>query len=231
MHHEKARELATYTKLGLGRQHKSKRRREAVDAARLHRFIGGNGPDRPWIKVLLSDYVRTWREVAASMDWDRQGDAARDLLRPRLEGLVYDRLALQAERARTLEAGFLKTHGRGMTAKERAIFQQADTATMPVAADPGARAARARRTWVQDTVARIRARSESGPNRLQQIWASVVGPEAAMETSLEAVDAVRGIAWCHSLSSVQSHVIRRRPGLAEKLSAQLGVKITKVLFR
>lgn len=231
MHSEKARELATYTKLGLGRQHKSRRRRDAVDAAGLHRYIGGNGPDRPWMKVLRSDYVREWHEAAARLEWDRQTDAARDLLRPRLEGMVYDRLAGQAERVRALDAGFRKTHGRGMTAAERTLYAQAGALAPVPVVDAEARARTARRVWVQDLVGRMRERSERAPSRLQQVWASVVGAEAAMETSLEAVDAVRGIAWCGSLSSVRAHAIRRMPGLAQKLSAQLGLKIQKVLFK
>jgi len=230
MNREKAREIATYAKLGLNRQHKSRRRREAASAGGLCRFIGGTDSDRPWIKVGERDYQEAWRAAAAELEWARRTDAERDLLRPRLEQRVYDRLVARAGEARKLGEEFDKTHGRPMTEKERLIYAQV---RVEAAADlsAGERAGRLRGLWARGLVEQIRRRQEGHPRRLQEAWASVVGSEAAMQTALLSYDAARGVAYCSSLSSVVAHGLRRKPGLVEKLSQTLGVKITRVVFR
>jgi hypothetical protein len=231
MNHEKAREIATYAKLGLNRQHKSRRRRDAVASAGLHRFIGGTDPDRPWIKVAQADYTRVWHEVAAELKLQDHDDATRDVLRPKLEQTVYDRLVVHAEHARTLGSAFQKTHGRAMTAHEREIYARVRKEKSDTTLTAEGRAQRVRSLWARGLMDQIRGRQEGHPHRLQQIWASLVGAEAAMETSLESYDAVRGIAFCRSLSSVRAHTLRRDPSLPAKLSQALHVKISKVLFR
>lgn len=230
MKREKAREIATYAKLGLTRQHKSQRRRDAAAEGGLCRFIGGTDPDRPWIKVAERDYQEAWRTAAAALEWERRTDAERDVLRRRLEQMVYDRLVVRAERLRKLGEEFEKTHGRPMTEKERLIYAQV---RLEAAAELSAaeRADRLRAFWIQGLLEQIRRRQEGHPRHLQEVWASVVGAEAAMQTTLEAYDAARGVAYCSSLSSVAAHALRRKAGLAEKLSLALGVKITRLVFR
>lgn len=230
MNREKKRELATYAKLGLSRRHKSRRYREAVASGGRYRFIGGTDPDRPWVRVEAAEYAAAWQAAAAALDWPRRTDAERDALRPRLEQMVYDRLVASAVDARRLEQEFEKTHGRAMTEKERLIYARV-RAEASVELTPEERARRLRTFWARGVMAQIRRRQDEHPRRLQEVWAAVVGAEAAMQTTLESYDAARGVAFCSSLSSVVAHALRRRPGLAEKLSAALGVKITRVVFR
>lgn len=230
MNREKTRELATYAKLGLSRRHKYRRYREAVASGRRHRFIGGTDPDRPWVRVGEAEYAAAWHAAAAALDWERRTDAERDALRPRLERMVYDRLVAGAEDARRLGEEFEKTHGRAMTEKERMIYARVRVEAA-VELTPEERARRLRAFWARGLMAQIRRRQDEHPRRLQEAWASVVGAEAAMQTTLVSYDAARGVAFCSSLSSVAAHALRRSPGLAEKLGAALGVKITRVVFR
>ena len=230
MNREKKRELATYSKLGLRRRHKFRRYREAVEDERLHRFIGGTDPDRPWLQVAEADYRATWQAVAATLHWEQCTEAERDLLRPQLEREVYDRLVVSANDARRLGEEFEKTHGRPITEKEQQIYARVRV-DQGKELSPAERARRLRTLWTRNLMAQIRHRQNEHPRRLQEAWASVVGAEAAMQTTLESIDAVRGVAFCSSLSSVTAHALRRRTDLAQKLSSALGIKVTRVVFR
>lgn len=192
--------------------------------------MGGSGPERPWMKVPVREYQAVWREVAEAWDLARRSEAEADLLRPRLEAEVYDRLAARAATGARLESEFLKAHGRQMTAREREIYRKVSVAG-GAAAGAQERVRNARQVWVSGVMEKIRRKQEGNPRRLQAVWAEVVGVEAAAQTTLESYDAARGVAYCTSLNPVAAYGLRRRAGLAEKLSEALGARIMRVVFR
>ncbi|NJK92187.1 MAG: hypothetical protein HC904_10370 [Blastochloris sp.] len=63
MENSKKQEMATYSKLGLYRSSKSKRRRSAVEDKGLEIFIGDNRTGRPWVKVLRAHYDEAWTQA------------------------------------------------------------------------------------------------------------------------------------------------------------------------
>ncbi len=224
--HHKKREMGTYRRLDLSRHHKYRSRRDATASGGLYCYIGGTDPDRPWMKVARADYHRIWNELAAAR---AAGRKVRDLDRVTLENLVYDRMLHERLYLESLEDSFRTKHGRGMTPHERELY--ARLAPPEKAPDPRERAASVRRIWMRGLLDKIRDKQEGRPQRLQEVWAAVVGAEAAMETTLEKVDGFKGIAYCRAQSSSQAHALRRRPEIAAKLSEALGVRLKRIVFR
>ncbi|MFH1067391.1 MAG: DciA family protein [bacterium] len=230
--------MLTYKKLGLSREHKYIRNRGKVDEERLYRYIGEGDADRPHLKVLRADYLRTWREVnekcASSPDDFLKGKLA-DLQKRRIERAVYDELARRYASMTSVEAAFQKEHKRGMTPHERSLY----TRVLQVAEESGSsahdavkrRATETRRRVLSDVVQHVENSQRRQPARLQQAWASIVGEEIAQETLLEKVDAQQGVAVCRCLSSTLSFQLRRRKDLASQLSEALGLRVTRVIFR
>lgn len=227
---EKAKELATYARLKLDRRHKFKRRREAEEARRLHRFIGGTSPERPWLRVPWREYEQTWQEVAQELKFSEMAPELRDLMRVRLENEVYDRLASQAAARKCLEEAFYKTHGRAMTTEERAAFARLGDACRR-ADSPAGRAQTARQILSFHVLEKIRERQESNPQRLQSIWAEIVGPDLALQTTLEGYDAARGLAFCSTVNPSAAYPLRRRTDLTRLLSQALGISIRRIVFK
>ncbi|MDX6767421.1 MAG: hypothetical protein SFU85_11595 [Candidatus Methylacidiphilales bacterium] len=231
MEAEKKREWATYRKLDLQRQHKSRAKRDALASGGLHLFIGGSDPDRPWLKVARADYVRVWKEVDAELARDQPDPAARELLRVRHEQMVYDRLLAQSSEMRGVGDTFQKSHGRAMTTHERELYARISRDRDHSPLTPQERAKRVRSLWMHGLMDKIRRNQSGNPQRMQQIWAEVVGPEAAQDSTLDYVDAVRGLAVCRTTSSIRAQQLKREPGLAAKLGQALGQKITRIAFR
>jgi hypothetical protein len=231
METEKKREWATYRKLDLQRQHKSRAKRDAVASGGLHLFIGGTDSDRPWLKVDRSDYVQVWKEVAAELAKQNPDDSSRELLRVRQEQIVYDRLLARASEMRGVGDQFQKSHGRAMTTHERELYTRIsrDDAHQPLS--PQDRAERVRSLWMHGLMNKIRRNQSGSAGRMQQIWAEVVGAEAAQDSTLDYVDPLRGLAVCRTTSSIRAQQLKRQHGLAAKLSQALGTIITRIAFR
>lgn len=233
---DKKKEMATYRDLDLDRLHKSKFGRGKVHAGRLYVYLGDGHADRPYLKVLRSDYLRVWEQVKA--EWMKEAEGLKvsyatfdNLQRTKLENRVYDLLSREFGDLSVLESNFLKTHGRRMSPQERSIYARA-AAKGPVGRlDPATAARATRRATLNDLLHKIELKQKDEPGRLQQAWATVVGPEMSLETLLESVDREKGLAICRCLSSTRAFVLRRRKDLPAKLSEILGVKIDKVVFR
>ncbi|MDD5260887.1 MAG: hypothetical protein PHD76_03470 [Methylacidiphilales bacterium] len=233
MNNEKKREWATYFKLHLHRQFKSRAKREALAGKGLFVAIGGDTPDRPYLKVLKTDYVLTWQQIAFEMveklEKSRLDPAdCFNLLRVQIEREVYCRLSAKSEELARLNRQFEKGHGRAMTAREQELYAGA----MKLGAPPVRVAANATRSlWLNSVLDKIRRAQGQSPNHLQQAWASLVGTEAAMETVLEKVDASRGLAYCKTLSSARRYSLQRKSDLAVRLGKLLNLNIQKIVFR
>lgn len=233
---DKKKEMATYRDLDLDRLHKSKFGRSKVSAGRLYVYLGDGHADRPYLKVLRADYLRVWEQV--KKEWEEEARTLNvsyatfdNLQRAKLENRVYDLLALEFGELSVLEANFHKTHGRRMTPQERGIYARALDKGPASKPDAATAAAINRRATLNEVLHKIELKQKDEPGRLQQAWATVVGPEMALETLLESVDREKGLAICRCLSSTRSFVLRRRKDLPAKLSEVLGVRIEKVVFR
>lgn len=229
--------MLTYKKLGLSREHKSRRNRGKVDEEHLYRYIGEGDADRPYFKVLRADYLRVWREVkatfAVSSDKLFDGKLA-DLQKRRLERAVYDMLARRYANMVSVEAAFQKEHGRGMTPHEYSLYSgvlRAGESGGESCGDERRSASSVRRRVLSDVVQHIESSQKQQPARLQQVWASIVGEEIAQETLLEKVDPQQGVAVCRCLSSTLAFQLRRKKDLAALLAEALGLRVTRVLFR
>lgn len=231
METEKKREWATYRKLDLQRQHKSRAKRDAVASGGLHLYIGGTDSDRPWLKVSRAEYVRIWKEVAAELALQNPDVASRELLRIRQEQMVYDRLLAQTSEMRGVGDQFQKAHGRNMTTHERELYARVSLHDDHTPLSPQERAKRVRSLWMHGLMDKIRRNQSGSAGRMQQIWAEVVGPEAAQDSTLDYVDPLRGLAVCRTTSSIRAQQLKRQPGLAAKLGQALGTKITRISFR
>jgi hypothetical protein len=233
----KKNELKTYSQLGLYRDHKSKARRRRVEAGRLHIYIGGFGPERPYIKVTRADYSDAWERILASHRLSQAPagvDPARwaGLVRQSLETAVYDDLAARYREASTLEREFRKQQGRGMTPEEKSIFARAarrSEEAAPASADR--RQEDWRRALLDDVVSAVESRMQHQPARLQQAWATVVGFDASQDSVLEAVDEQKGLAFCRCLNSTLAFRLRRNSALPGQLGRLLGLNIRKLVFR
>ena len=231
---DKKREYATYFKLRLHREFKSRYKRESLAARGLFVAIGNNTPDRPYIKVLKTEYVSTWKLVAneiteklAKIQVDPE--SCFELLRTRIEREVYTRLSAKQEELGRLHQQFEKQHRRAMTPRELEMYSEALKLDSP--AILSGTAGKARRQWLNSVLDKIRKRQAQSPNQLQQAWASLVGTEAAMESILERVDAEKGTAYCKSLSASGRFALQHKNDLAARLSKLLKLNIRKIVFR
>ncbi|MDR1192038.1 MAG: hypothetical protein LBK60_10320 [Verrucomicrobiales bacterium] len=234
MEREKKRELATYYKLYLDRQLKSRAKRRKVADGGLYVFIGGYAADQPFLKVPKSNYVDTWRRVAAEMSARLAGKISDvgecfNLLLPRIERETYVRLAVLMANLSELDRQFAKRHRRAMTAREKELYVGA--AALDEHAPPTVSAQQVRRIWLNSLMGKIQRAQTANLDNLQKAWAEVVGAEAALETVLERVDAAKGVAYCRSLSSARRFALQRRPGLPALLGKQLKLNLRKIVFR
>jgi hypothetical protein len=239
MEDSKKKEMATYSKLGLYRTTKSKRRREMVEDKGLYIFIGDNRSGRPWIQVLRAHYTAAWK-LALSEARKRERpegleeEAWLDLLRPQLEHEIYDRLLEQTSDLEQLSDSFEKQHGRKMTPYEKERFSAAMEEKGPpssVRDKNEERAGRTRKHWIGNVMGKIRKTQNQRPSHLQQAWAIVVGTEAAMDSNLEGIDSVRGVAYCRCLSSVRRFELGRQSDLPKRLGDVLKQSIKRIVFK
>jgi hypothetical protein len=239
MEDSKKKEMATYSKLGLYRTTKSKRRRDFVEDKGLYVFIGDNRSGRPWIQVLRTHYNTAWEEAlqAAKKRARPEGlteEAWLDLLRPQLEQAIYDRLLAQTSDLDQLSESFEKQHKRKMTPYEKERYAAVMTSgPQPTSAQKQGqdRAGRTRKHWIGNVMEKIRKTQNQRPARLQQAWASVVGTEAAMDSNLEGIDTVRGVAYCRCLSSVRRFELNRQNDLPQRLGEILKQSIKRIVFK
>lgn len=235
MERDKKREFATYYKLHLDRQLKSRAKRSAVAQKGLHVFIGGYSADLPYLKVPKASYVTTWKMVANELFSSLAGKTGHpedcfNLLLPRIERETYSRLASQALSLSELDREFTKQHGRSLTVREKELYSNALDQQEPES--PVVCARKVRKIWLNSVVGKIRRAQNNNPNNLQKAWAGTVGTEAAMETVLERIDPLKGIAYCSSTSSVRRFELQRRnASLAAQLGKQLKMNIKKIVFR
>lgn len=232
----KKNELATYKRLGLSREGKSKRQRQKAEAEKLHRYIGQGTASRPYLKVLRSDYLRVWDEVNTELAQKNAPSGLTpaewaDWRRVRVEREVYDRLARQHRAMVELESSFQKRHGRGLTPHERSLFGRMMEKDEGSASSPQKRARALRKSVAAEVLGKVESKRRHQPARLQQAWATVVGEEAAQETFLEKIDTQNGIAVCRCLSSTLAFKLRRRRNLAAKLGKELGMSLKRIVFR
>jgi len=239
MEDSKKKEMATYSKLGLYRTTKSKRRREFVEDKGLYVFIGDNRSGRPWIQVLRAHYALAWEEaIKKAKTRDRpeglEEEAWLDLLRPQMEHEIYDVLLAQTTDLDRLTESFEKQHGRKMTPyeKERYCAVMDNGQSLPRTRTPSEeRTDRTRKHWIGNVMEKIRKTQNQRPARLQQAWASVVGTEAAMDSNLEGIDSVRGVAYCRCLSSVRRFELGRQSDLPKRLGEVLKQSIKRIVFK
>jgi hypothetical protein len=241
MEDSKKKEMATYSKLGLYRTTKSKRRREFVEDKGLYVFIGDSRSGRPWIQVLRAHYTEAWEQaLSEAKKRERpeglEEEAWLDLLRPQLEHAIYDRLLAQTSDLDQLSDSFEKQHGRKMTPYEKerysaAMGKQAGAVPLKEKDKSEDRAGRTRKHWIGNVMGKIRKTQNQRPARLQQAWASVVGTEAAMDSNLEGIDSVRGVAYCRCLSSVRRFELGRQSDLPKRLGEVLKQSIKRIVFK
>ena len=234
MNTEKKREYGTYFKLRLHREFKSRARRESLAGKGIYIAIGSNSPDRPYLKVLKSEYTRTWKEVANELTGKLSKitpdpESCFELLRTQIEREVYARLSAKQEELSRLNRQFEKQHGRTMTAREQELYAGALKLAAPASAVGSA--GKTRSQWLNSVLDKIRKRQSQSPNHLQQAWASLVGTEAAMESILEKIDTEKGVAYCRSLSSAGRFSLQHKNDLASRLGALLNLNIRKIVFR
>jgi hypothetical protein len=230
----KKTEMKTYKVLELGREHKSKAGRKRAEASKLYRFIGGDTSERPYIKVLRSDYIRTWDEMnlkLASRPKPKEisKDKWADYRRHEVEKAVYEELAQKTQLMTNLEGVFREKHGRGMTPHERSIY----TKTLESEKKLGfqKRANFQRKSVLNEVLQKIEKQNRNEFGKLQQAWATVVGAEAAQEAILEKIDEQKGIAFCRCMSSTLAFRLKRQKGLAAKLAKELNRNIKRISFR
>ena len=234
MSNDKKREYATYFKLRLHREFKSRAKREALAGKGLFVAIGNNTPDQPYFKVLKSEYVLAWKQVANEFSEKLaksviDPESCFELLRTQIEREVYARLSAKQEELGRLHRQFEKQHGRSMTPRELELYAGALKLAAP--ASPAGSADRTRNLWLSSVLDKVRKRQAQSPNHLQQAWASLVGTEAAMESMLEKIDTENGIAYCRSLSSAGRYSLQHKTGLASRLGKLLKLNIRKIVFR
>ncbi|MFZ5807576.1 MAG: DciA family protein [Verrucomicrobiota bacterium] len=222
----KRNEVATYKKLNLTREHKSIRRRRLAEASRLYRYIGENSVERPYIKVLKNDYIKLWHETKTKLCPRSSPNNAQ--LR-QIEKQVYDELAQKQNLVADLDASFQKKHGRGMTPRERSIYndliQQANLSA------PAQKVRMRRKTLLNDLLEKIEYGRKNSPVKLQQAWATLVGEEIAQQTLLERIDSQNGLAICRCFNSTLAFQLRRKKDLAKNLAQALHSNIQRIVFR
>jgi hypothetical protein len=140
-------------------------------------------------------------------------------LRPRIEALVYARLA--AENRHEARRGLkLTALGRALTPQEEACFAEAQ-ATLDLAVPANHRS----RSALDRALGAIEKRQTHNPARYQALWAEVVGSDAAQQSLFERVDPATQTAWFRCYNSVLSVELQRRRGLAARLSKALGLPV------
>lgn len=230
---EKREEFKTYKSLSLGRNLKSKFRRDQIDRRRVNRVIGGG--DRPFLEVNNQRYLSLRREVtkellreAKAAGIDVPIEALMASLRHRIERVTYERLSLEQQAAARVEVAFVEHHGRHPTANERQRFVESalvgvEKARPTIGSNRGG--------LIDEVLGKIQNKLENNPARFQTAWAQVVGPDIAHQSQLDRVDAASGTAYFRCLNSALSYQLQRQTDLPKKLGKALGMAIRSVRVR
>lgn len=228
---DKREELKTYRELELRRDLKSIRQRKRVERSGLKRVLGDGSGTQPYLIVDARRYREVRLEIQRRLLLEARASQmalpADDLLRqlkPRVEALVYARLADEAGHE-TLRHVPIPALGRALTAEERAHFSASHAAgeTSGVASTPSSA-----NMALNHVLGSIEQRQTHNPARYQTIWAQIVGSDAAQQSFLESVDPLKQTAWFRCFNSVLSADLQRRPALAQKLAKALGVPIRQL---
>ena len=229
---QKREEMKTYRELSLGRELKSMRRRQRVQAAGRQRILGDGSDRLSYVIVPASRYRELRQEVQRTVLLEAK-KAGLDLpleillqqLAPRIEALIHARLTDEMDAATAHQAP-LAALGRPLTRGEQVHFA---ASTEEGAAAKTSRPRRRLSTSALDRVlGKIQSRQTHNPHRYQQVWAQMIGLDAAMQTHLERIDPATQTAYFRCLNSVLSADLQRRPGLPEKLGRALGVPIRRL---
>jgi hypothetical protein len=229
----KREELKTYRELKLRRDLKSALQRRRVEAGGQRRVIGDGSGSRPYLIVETKRYREVRLEVqkrllleARRIGLDLPVDPLLRQLHPRIEAMTYAQLAEESrhEAQRDITVAAL---GRALTPRERASF-----AETRAAGEEGIPTGNfAAQTALSHALGAIEQRQTHNPARYQTIWAGVVGPDVAQQSQLEEIDAATQTAWFSCYNSVLSADLRRRAGLAAKLSKALGKPVRQLRAR
>jgi hypothetical protein len=230
---EKKEEYKTYKELKLGRDLKSKFRRERINTRHVNRVIGGN--EMPFLEVNNQRYLAVRAEVTRKLLNDAR-DAGIDIpiealiasLRHRIERMTYDRLALEMQSVAQVESAVIGKQGRHLTYQEKQRFIESAALGLD---KQKFNSATTRAGLVDDVLAHIQQRQGNNPARYQAAWAQAVGPDIAQQTQLDKVDAASGTAYFRCYNSVLSYQLQRQFDLPKKLTKALGTTIRQVRVR
>ncbi len=230
---EKKEEYKTYRELGLGRDLKSKVRRNKINLKRVNRVIGGN--ECPYLQVNNQRYLEVRREVTKQLLREARDaglnvpiEALMASLRPRIERLAYERLAKEQQAAAHVEVKSVETNGRHPTFLEKQRFVESAALGME---NQTLSAEMSRGGLVDDVIGRIQNRQQNNSARFQTAWAQVVGPDIAHQSQLDHVDSASAIAYFRCYNSVVSYQLQRQFDLPKKLGKALGMVIRQVRVR
>jgi hypothetical protein len=227
---DKREELKTYRELALRRDLKSIRQRRRVEANGLKRVLGDGSSTQPYLIVETRRYRRLRLEIQRRLLLQAR-ETALDLsvglllrqLKPRIEALVYARLAEENghEASRHVPVVAL---GRALTVGEQDQFAASRGASESFPGAPN----QAARMALDHVLGSIEQRQTHNPARYQTLWAQLVGPDAAQQSQLDHVDPNTQTAYFRCYNSVLSTDLQRRKGLAQKLARALGSPVRQL---
>jgi len=231
---DKREELKTYRELELRRDLKSIRQRRRVEATGLRRVLGDGSSGQPYLIVETRRYrqVRLGIQRKLLLQARKSGinlpvDILQRQLKPRIEALAYAQLAGEAGH-HAMNQTPLPALGRALTPEEQTHFA-ASLAASETATDRGAGASA--RLALDQVMGHVEKRQTHNPARYQMLWAQVVGSDAAQQSYLDSVDPATATAWFRCFNSVLSSDLQRRPALAKKLAAALGIPVRQLRAR
>jgi len=226
----KKEEVKTYKDLGLNRSLKSKAQRSRLEKSGVHKVIGGQEAERPYLKASKQRYHEIRREVTREfLEKARASGMTVPLnvlmqhLHGRIEQITYDRLATEQQQSVRVESSFLQHHGRSPTVNEKARFVESSASKESSALPPGW--GNRRHALIDHLLNTMQDKLTHNPARYQTIWAEIVGAEVAQQSCLERVNGAEGTAYFKCFNSALSYQLQRQAELPKKLSRALGVTV------
>jgi hypothetical protein len=238
MEDAKKQELKTYNSLKLGRDQKSKAKRERLKDKKIYMFVGEGTTERPYIQVLKADYERVWQDIHQQMlkeaaELKMHFSVYDDAQKIKLERTIYDILIVLQDELENLNQSFQKTHGRKMTPHEQELFgktmkmEPVESNKQPSFAQ---KADNQRKSLINGLLGKINTHQSKQAPQLARAWTMAVGEQMALETNLERIDDQKGIAYCRCTNSSRTFQLRRQKDLPQKLSDILGLQIKRIVF-